>query len=336
MSARPSFGAFSLRIARAFAAVFAFAFTAWIFGALCFDGPGIWLAALAMLCLLAVMIWQKFRWRAWAVWGVCTAATLIWWLSLKPPAVAAWQPDVAHVPAAEIDGDIVTFHNVRDFEYRSATDFTPRWTTREVRLSSITGVDIAINYWGSPWMAHPIVSFQFSDSPPLAFSIETRKRAGQAYSAIGGLYRQYPLIFIVAEERDVMRVRTNYRKGEDVYLYRTSLTPDQARQRFREYLASINQMREKPRWYNAVTTNCTTSIRNQHPSTERPPWDWRMLLNGKMDEMLYDLKAIRTARLPFPELKQRSLINPAAKAAGDDPRFSELIRAGHPGYCEPE
>jgi hypothetical protein len=314
----------------------AFLASLWVFGALCFDGPGTWLAAPFMLCLLAAMIWQKFRWRAWAVWGVCSAATLTWWLSLKPPAVAAWQPDVAQVASAEIDGDIVTLRNVRDFEYRSATDFTPRWTTREVRLSSITGVDIAINYWGSPWMAHPIVSFQFSDSPPLAFSIETRKRAGQGYSAIGGLYRQYPLIFIVAEERDVVRVRTNYRKGEDVYLYRTSLTPDQARRRFGEYLASINQMREKPRWYNAVTTNCTTSIRNQHPSTERSPWDWRMLLNGKMDEMLYDLKTIRTARLPFPELKQRSLINPAAKAAGDDPHFSELIRAAHPGYRESE
>jgi hypothetical protein len=185
-------------------------------------------------------------------------------------------------------------------------------------------------------MAHPIISFQFADAPPVCFSIETRKKTGQSYSAIGGLYRQYALVFIVADERDVMRVRTNFRKGEDVYLYRTSLTADQARERFTEYLLSINQIRVKPRWYNAITTNCTTSIRHQHPSAERSPWDWRMLLNGKMDEMLYESKAIETANLPFLELKQRSLINPTAKAAGDNPRFSELIRASHPGYRESE
>jgi hypothetical protein len=328
MSTHLSFRACLLRIAKAFAALLALAFSISMFGALCFDGPGIWLAALAMLCLLGAMIWQKFRWRAWAVWGICFAVVLIWWLSLKPPAAAVWQPDVAQVATAEIDGDVITFHNVRDCEYRSATDFTPRWITREVRLSSITGVDIAINYWGSPWMAHPIVSFQFSDSPPLAFSIETRKRAGQSYSAIGGLYRQYSLMCIVAEERDVLGVRAVHRKGEDVYLYHTTLSPEKARTRLLEYISTINSLAEKPRWYNAITTNCTTGIRSQHPQGERIPWDWRMLVNGKGDEMMYEIGAFMTGDLSFQKLKKRAHCNSAIIAADGKSDFPALIRAG--------
>ena len=252
---------------------------AWAFGALWYDGFGKAFAILNALAVPALFIFVK-PWRVkLGIFAGWFALILGWWLTLAPSNEGDWQPDVSQLPYAEINGDTVTLHNVRNCDYRSATDYTARWETRTLRLSQLTGVDLAINYWGSPWMAHPIISFQFADAPPLCFSIETRKKTGQSYSAIGGLYRQYALVFIVADERDVMRVRTNFRKGEDVYLYRTSLTPDQARERFTEYLLSINQIRVKPRWYNAITTNCTTSIRHQHPSAERSPWDWRMLLN---------------------------------------------------------
>jgi hypothetical protein len=181
-------------------------------------------------------------------------------------------------------------------------------------------------------MAHPIASFQFSDAPPICFSIETRKQVGQSYSAIGGLYRQFSLIYIVADERDVIRLRTNYRHGEDVYLYRTTMTPAQARDRFHEYLRSLNTIRDRPRWYNAITTNCTTSIRDQHPVADRLPWDWRLLLNGKADELMFERHTIVATDLPFSELKARSLINAAAKAADARPNFSELIRIGRPAF----
>jgi hypothetical protein len=133
----------------------------------------------------------------------------------------------------------------------------------------------------------------------------------------------------VADERDVIRVRTNYRK-EDIYLYRTTVSPAQARERFLEYIRSLNSLRNKPRWYNAITTNCTTSIRTQHPANERVPWDWRILLNGKGDEMLYERHVIVTSGLPFAELKTRSLIDTRASAANDSPDFSKLIREGLP------
>lgn len=196
--------------------------SAWAFGALYHDGPSKLLAAVQVVAILAVFVQVRPYRRKFGIFGIWFAVVLAWWLMLKPAADGRWQPDVAQTAWAEVHGDEVTIHNVRNFDYRTETDFTPRWETRKVRLSQLTGIDMFINYWGSPWMAHPIVSFQFADSAPVCFSIETRKTEGQSYSAIGGLYRQYNIIFIAADERDVVRVRTNYRKGEEAYLYPTS------------------------------------------------------------------------------------------------------------------
>src|SRR5205814_10227110 len=199
----------------------------------------------------------------------CSAVARAWWFTINPSTDGNWRPDVGPPPWAQGKSGELALHNGRYRASRTKTDYTPRWETRTARISHITGIDLAINYWGSPWIAHPIVSFQFTDTPPVCFSIETRKQAGQSYSAIRGLYRQFELIYVVADERDVIRVRTNYRRGEDIYLYRTTATPAQARERFHEYLRSLNEICDHPRWYNAITTNCTTSIRDQHPTAER-------------------------------------------------------------------
>ena len=304
---------------------------AWAFGALYFDFPriGALAAILFVVILLAAIIFVRGQLLKLAIALGASAIVAGWWLTLKPSNDRAWQPDVSQTTWAETNGDEVTIHNVRNCDYRTDTDFTQHWETRTVRLSQITGMDVAINYWGSPWISHPIVSFQFSDGLPLCFSIETRKTIGQKYSALDGLYRQYTLIYVVADERDVIRLRTNYRR-EDVYLYRTLASPAQARERFLEYIKTMNILHEHPRWYNEVTANCTTSIRTQRSVNERAPWDWRMLINGKADELLYERHAIATGGLPFSELKQRSLIDARARAADDDPNFSHLIREGLP------
>src|SRR5438105_2148101 len=306
---------------------------AWAFGAVWFDAPfgnanKILAGLLAMASAFALLFVRPF-WRKLGIVVVLFAGALTWWLTLSPTNDSDWQPDVAQKAWADIQGDEVTLHNVRNCDYRTDTDYTPHWETRTVRLSQITGIDLAIDYWGSPWIAHPIVSFQFADAPPLCFSIEVRKKLGQTYSTIGGLYRQYTLIYLVADERDVIRLRTNYR-NEDIYLYHTAAPPDRARERFLEYVHSLNALRAHPRWYNAVTANCTTSIRTQHPSKERVPWDWRILLNGKADELLYEHGALLTGGLPFAELKQSSLIDQRAKRADMSPEFSQLIRIGLP------
>jgi hypothetical protein len=306
---------------------------AWAFGAVWFDAPfgnaNKVVAGLMAIASVIALIFVRPPWRKLGLLALLFGVVLGWWLTLKPSNNGNWQPDVAQLAWADINGDEFTFHNVRNCDYRTATDYTPHWETRTVRLSQITGIDLAIDYWGSPWIAHPIVSFQFTDTAPLCFSIETRKTVGQTYSTISGLYRQYALIYLVSDERDVIRLRTNYR-NEDIYLYHLTAPPDRVRERFLEYVRSLNALRAQPRWYNAITTNCTTSIRSQHPSKERIPWDWRILLNGKGDELLYQDRALVTGGLPFAELKARSLIDTRARAANDSPDFSKLIREGLP------
>jgi Domain of unknown function (DUF4105) len=306
---------------------------AWAFGAVWFDAPfgnvNKVVAGLLAIVSAAALVFVRRFWRKIGIIALLFGGVLAWWLTISPTNDGDWQPDVAQKAWADIQGNEVTLHNVRNCDYRTDTDYTPHWEIRSVRLSKITGIDLAIDYWGSPWIAHPITSFQFADAPPLCFSIETRKKLGQTYSTIGGLYRQFELIYIVADERDVIRVRTNYR-NEDIYLYRLTVSPAQARERFLEYIHSLNALRNKPRWYNAITTNCTTSIRTQHPANERVPWDWRILLNGKGDELLYERHVIVTSGLLFAALKTRSLIDTRARAANDSPDFSKLIREGLP------
>jgi len=307
---------------------------AWAVGALYFDLPITWLRApLALMygaAMLVALIFVKDRWRASGIVAAGFVVVLGWWLTIKPTEDRAWQPDVARRAWAEVGNDEITLHNVRNCDYRTETDFTPRWETRIVHLSKLTGVDLAINFWGSPWIAHPIASFQFADSLPLAISIETRKAIGQSYSALRGFYRQYELIYIPADERDVIRLRTNYR-GEQVYLYHTTASAERARAIFLEYLKHLNQLHERAEFYNAVTDNCTTNIRvaNVAAGGKIPPWNWRILLNGKGDELLYQ-RGFIDRNLPFPELKARSFINPRAKLADASPNFSELIRMGLP------
>jgi hypothetical protein len=309
--------------------------TAWAIGAIYFDLPIAWLRApLALiygLAMLAALFFVRNRWHSLGIVALCFGVVLTCWLTIKPRQDRTWQPDVARRAWADIRGDEITLHDVRNCEYRTETDYTPQWETRTVHLSKLTGVDLAITYWGSPWIAHPIASFQFSDSLPLAISIETRKAVGQTYSALRGFYRQYELIYIPADERDVIRLRTNYR-DEQVYLYHTTASPERARGIFLEYLRHLNQLHDRSEFYNAITDNCTTNIRAANIAAEHgksPPWNWRVLLNGKSDELLYE-RGFVDRSLQFGELKARSLINPRAKAAGLSPNFSELIRVGLP------
>ena len=310
--------------------------TAWAIGAIYFDLPIAQLRAplafLYGLAILAVLFFVKGRWRSLGCVALSFTIVLACWSTIKPTQDRKWQPDVARRAWADIHEDEITVHNVRNCEYRTEADYTPQWETRVVYLSKLTGVDLAITYWGSPWIAHPIASFQFTDSPPLAISIETRKAVGQTYSALRGFYRQYELIYVAADERDVIRLRTNYR-DEHVYLYRTSASPERARGIFLEYLKHLNELHERSEFYNAITDNCTTNIRAANIAAEHgkaPPWNWRVLLNGKGDELLYQRGFIDRS-LPFAALKEQSLINKRAQAAGESADFSHLIRVGLPG-----
>jgi Domain of unknown function (DUF4105) len=234
---------------------------------------------------------------------------------------------VAVLPYATIEGDLVTIHNIRNFDYRTENDFTPAYYDRTFDLRRLDRVDLVAVYWMGPAIAHLLLSFGFGEDH-LGISIEVRKEKTESYSSVAGFFRQYELYYVVADERDVIRVRTNYRKSppEDVYLFRLIGPAENARRIFLDYMRDINELREHPRFYNTLTTNCTTMILAR--ATVNPdhiPFSWKILLSGYAPEYAYDMGHLDRS-LPFEELKRLSHVNAAAQAADKAPDFSTRIR----------
>jgi hypothetical protein len=307
---------------------------AWAAAALWFDAPMSRPAAAVLALLFAAacavpFVLQRSAARAATAVLLLVGTVLAWWLSIQPRNDRDWLPDVARPARAQLDGSRLTIENVRDFRYRSETDFDERWETRTFDLDRLRSLDLFLSHWGSPHIAHTIVSWDFEDGPPLAVSIETRKEKGESYSAIRGFFRQYELYYVVADERDLIALRTGPR-GEDTYLYRIELPPERARILLLDYVDEINHLAEHPRWYNALTHNCTTAIRwHVQRALGAGSLHWKILANGHYDELLYARGAVDTS-LPFAELRARSAISARAKAAGDGPDFSARIREGLP------
>jgi len=310
--------------------------TLWATAALYFDVRISWLrlplTAIYGLGMLAVWVRVRRPWKA-----VITAAGFVlvagWWFSLKPSNDRDWQPDVAVLPYADIAGNQVTIHNIRNCDYRTETDYDVHYYDKTFDLDQLRTVDLYLVTWGSPDIAHTMVSFGFTNGDYVCFSIETRKEKGETYSAVKGFFRQFELTYVIADERDLVRLRTNYRQGEEACLYRLQVTPEQGRKLFLDYLRRANELREHAEWYNALTDNCTTAIRTQRAAADRAPWDWRMLANGHLDKLLYE-RGIVVTNLPFAELKKLSNINPQAKAADKAADFSQQIRKDLPGFGE--
>ncbi len=311
---------------------------AWAFGALWFDFPVAGLrqplAAAFGVSAVAALVFVRPHWRAQL--GVAGAIVLVaaWELTIPPSNTRDWQPQVAETPYVEFQGDRLVIHNFHNFDYLSKTEFRPRWETKIVHLSNLRAVDFFTNFWGPKLICHTFLSFDFGPDGYVCISIETRMAKGQNYSALAGLYRQFELYYVIGDERDIVRVRTNYRL-EDVYLYRLlAATPEKARALFLDYIKSANELHEQAQWYNELTSNCTTNIRThiKHIGSARP-WDWQLLVNGTIAERVYDLRAIDTS-LPFAELRRLSYIDYRARAADRDPAFSSRIREGLPGIKE--
>jgi hypothetical protein len=329
------------RIFFALAIVVALLLTFWTAAALLFDSPFPALRAPAavvyLVVMLAALLFLRRRHLGLLVAYAGFVLVVLWWFTLKPSQNGDWQPDDAQTASADINGDHITIHNFRNCSYVTSHDYTCQWETRSFDLANLSGVDIFITWWGPTLIAHPIVSFDFGSQGHVPISIETRDVVGQGYSAVRGFYRQYALIYVVSDERDVVRLRTNFRKDENVYLFRTTVKPEFARSVFLDYIERVNQLHNTPEWYNALTNNCTTNIdvSASQAQDKRTVYDWRVLLNGKMDEMMYEHHRFVTGGLSLPALKEQSYINPAAKAADDSPEWSQLIREGRVGFTEP-
>ena len=312
--------------------------TMWAAAALYYDvrikGLNIPLACLYVLGVFEIWITVKRRLLASALTIAAFGCVLGWWLVLPASNTRNWQKDVALLPYADIEGNRVTVHNIRNCNYRTETDFDVRHYDKTFDLDKLRTVDFYLVYWGSPSIAHTMVSFGFEGGDYICVSIETRKEEGETYSAIRGFFRQFELTYVVADERDLVRLRTNYRVGEDAYLYRIQGTPERARAVFLEYFKRVNDLYRHPKWYNALTSNCTTNIRFISKAVgAKAPFDWRIILNGHIDELFYERHRFDTS-LPFAKLKEQSLINARAKAADKADDFSRLIRQGLPGIAQ--
>jgi hypothetical protein len=258
---------------------------------------------------------------------VALALVLVWYLRLKPSNDHVWETEYARAPMATRDGSLVHVTNIRDFRYRSPTDPIPAWYDATYDIDTLTGVDLVCSYWTGPSIAHVFLSFGFADGRHLAVSVETRRRKDQHYSAIAGFFRRYQLIFIIADERDLIGVRTDIRR-ERVYLYQLRTTPEERKRLFGGYMDRATALAERPEFYNTITNNCTSNIvriiNRGLPRGKRLGLSWRLLFSGYADAFAYDVGRLK-GRLPFAELKRRSrIVRPEGAVTGEE--FSAEIR----------
>lgn len=314
---------------------------AWACAALWFQAPGGAAGRAALLALWVALsvaalagLWRGERLAAGLGFAVAFSLVLAWWHRLRPSNDHLWADDLARTACGEIRDAVATLHNVRNFEWRSPTDYTPRWETRSYDLRQLESLDLITSYWAGPAIAHVIVSFGFSDARHLAFSVEIRRRSGQKFSELGGFFKAFELSIIAADERDVVRVRTNIR-GEDDYLYRVRLPLAHMRSLFAAYLEQMNELVHTPRFYNTISVNCTTLVYHmmQHISG-RLPLSYRLLLSGYLPGYVYAVGGL-DSRYPLRRLRELGHITARARAAGDSAQFSALIRRGIPPLPRP-
>ena len=287
---------------------------------------GLWLLfSLAMVLALA----RGEGWLALAGFLLIFAGVLVWWATIKPSNERIWADDVARNSHGEVSGNTVTLSNVRNFDWRSDTDYTQRWETRQYDLRQLESLDMITSYWGKPAIAHLLFSFGFTDGRHVVFSVEIRRKRGEAFSEIGGFFKEFELSVIAADERDIIRVRTNVR-GEDDYLFRVRLPQADIRSLFLAYLAQTNELVNTPRFYNTITVNCTTLVYTmiQH-IIGRLPVSYRVLLSGYIPEYVYSLGGL-DGRYTVAQLRAMGRITDRARAADRSDNFSAAIRAGIP------
>lgn len=256
----------------------------------------------------------------------------LWWGLLSPSNERDWADDVAEMTYGEVSGSQVVLHNVRNFDWRSPTDYTARWETREYDLDQLSSVDMILSYWAGPAIAHTLVSFGFDDGRYVVFSVEVRKQRHEKFSELGGFFKRFELSLVAADERDIVRVRTNVRDNppEQASLFRIALAPEAQRSLFLAYVNEANQLRQQPRFYHTLTANCTTLIWHMMKRiVPGLPMDYRLLLSGYIPGYVYDVGGL-DSRYSLPELQAMADITERARATGAQDDFSAAIRIGIP------
>jgi Domain of unknown function (DUF4105) len=285
-------------------------------------------AFIGLIAVIALLFIPSWRNRLLLIHGIVFLAALLWWFTIQPSNDRNWQTDVSKLAHASIAGDLVTVHNIRNFSYRNEFEYYPGYYDKTFDVNKLEGVDLFAVYWMGPAIAHIIMSFDFGGHNHLAVSIEARKEEGEGYSTIKGFFRQFELIYIVADERDVIGLRTNYRQSppEQVYRYRINAPKESIKHFFMEYINKINVLYEKPAFYNTLLANCTSLIwLHSRVNPGHLPFSWKILLSGYLPEYLYESGRF-DQQLSFAELKDRAYINPLVKEREISWLFSSIIR----------
>lgn len=312
-------------------------FSLWTAGAVYVDGPlgtsGNTLLALGWLAvaIACLLLLRRTPWKRNLAWFACLLVVIVPWAAKTPSNDRDWSPEWARTAWIELDQGALRFHNLRNFDYGADGEVSERWETRTVNLANLRGMDYFHVAFGGDFIAHPILSFDFGPDGRIALSVETRREVGESFSEIGGFYKMFELQYLWGDERDFIRVRTNLR-NEPVYLYRTDLTPEDTLFVLFDSIRASNMLKERPRFYNVIDTNCTTSLLSQTMEFREAPFDFRMLANGRFDELIHEGGGFLGGDIPFEKMRQHAFINPDAQAAHSDPDFAARIRENRPGF----
>lgn len=269
---------------------------------------------------------MKKRWLRYGV-GFLLLAGILWWLVLTPSNDRDWAEDQAILPYADIQGNLITIHNIRNFEYKNTHEYIKNYYDKTFDLDKIKKIYYIVEpFSGYKDAAHTFLSFEFENNEFVAISIEIRKEKGEKFSALKGLFKQYELMYVIADERDVVKLRSNYR-NDKVYVYPVNTTKEKIQKVFLDMITRANTLREKPEFYNTLTNTCTTNIMAHvnNISPKRIPFSLKVLLPAKSDELAYDLGLIDTS-LSFEETRAKFLINKKAAEYAHDTEFSKKIR----------
>jgi hypothetical protein len=291
-------------------------------------GTCLLLNLIALVALIGFVLRGRWRWRFALIYAVAYGIFLTWSGSIGASNDKIWAADVAHGVTGVVDGDRLSVRNIRNFSWRSEADYTERWEQRTYDLAKLRSLDLFLGYWMGPAIAHTIMSFGFDDGRYLDFSIELRRTQNDQYSAVAGFFKTHELIYIGADERDLLTLRKV--RNEQIELYRLGTPPERVHALLVEYINQANDLSVHPRFYNTLTTNCTTTIFNMMRAvTSSIPFDWRIILTGHMPSYLYEHSAVDT-RIPLEELRQRADVTSRVDGSLSEIAFSSRIREGVP------
>ncbi|MBZ4372310.1 DUF4105 domain-containing protein [Corallococcus sp. AS-1-6] len=281
------------------------------------------------LVALAVAAW-RWRSRRWGVAVMLLGCLSVygWVRTFQPSNTRDWAPDLSRAPWAEVAGTQVTLHDVRDFRYRSTTDWDPAWYTATYDTDALTDASFIVEpFSGFYGAAHTMVSFGFQDGRHVVFSVEVRREQGETFSALGGLFRRFELTYVVGDERDLVQLRSNFRH-DDVYVYPVNASKERITAFFMDMVRRMNGLHTQPEFYDTLTSNCTTNLVHhfEKVATKDVPYDHRTLMPAFSDALAYELGIIDTD-VPLEQVRQRYHINARALAAQGRDDFSARIRA---------